>query len=283
MIRVATLVWLACRLTWAGPAEPREVIGTVKALERSLGLPPTRNFDRNDPRVVAYYRCYFTGKRELPDSYDQLRLHKGTKDGCSLDERKFDVFFYSVEAVASGHAPVTESLASASVERIATVVPHEDFHEQLQQLPDAIAEPAATLVGFLTGAAVLGSMAAEAELFREKAALINRYYERLAAVYRSEPSEGRALEEKRQLFVSLQAECAAIQPEPRSFNKCASAPNNAGLAFDHSYTKYYPLLYQVFEACREDLQCTVAKIAGAPKKKPEADVVRYLHNVVSGL
>ena len=280
--QLSALVLLAGRWAGAGPGDSGQVIDKVKAMERTLGLPPTHNFERDDTRIVAYYRCYFTGKRELPDSYNRLRLRTGTKDGCPVDERKFDVFFYPVEAVANGHAPVTESLASASMERIATVVPHEDFHEQIEQLPDAIAEPAATLIGFLTGAAALGQMQDEARLFREKAVLINREYERLAGIYKSEHDPRRALDEKQQLFVSLQGECAAIRPEPRSFNKCPSALNNAGLAFDHSYTKFYPLLYQVFEACREDLQCTIAKISAAPKKKPEAEVVRYLRNAASG-
>src|SRR5581483_4516769 len=161
-------------------------------------------------------------------------------------------------------------------------VPHEDFHEQIQRLPDVIGEAAATLVGFLTGAAALGNPQTEAGLFRRKAELINRYYTRLAALYQSERRPARALEEKQALFASLQTECAAILPNPRSFNKCVSAPNNAGLAFDHSYTKYYPLLYEVFNACRQELKCTIAKIVGAPKKKPEAEVVRYFRAAASG-
>lgn len=281
-LRLSTLVFVAVQCACAAAADSEQVIESVKKLEQSVGFRPTGNFDHVDERVTAYYRCYFTGKGTLPDSYDHLSLREGTKDGCRLDEQKYDVFFYPIEAVASGHAPVTESLTAASAERVATVVPHEDFHEQIQRLPDVIAEAAATLVGFLTGAAALGNPQTEAGLFRRKAELINRYYTQLAALYRSERKPGRALQEKQALFASLQAECAAILPNPRSFNKCVSAPNNAGLAFDHSYTKYYPLLYEVFNACGKDLKCTIAKIVSAPKKKPEAEVVRYFRAAASG-
>jgi predicted aminopeptidase len=282
MLRLSLFVLLAGASICAAADNTEQVIESVKSLERSVGFQPTGNFTRADNHVAAYYRCYFTGKRELPDSYVHLGLREGTQNGCRLDEQKYDVFFYAIEAVASGHAPVTESLTAATVERIATVVPHEDFHEQIQKVPGAIAEAAATLVGFITGAAALGDTQAEAELFGRKADMINRYYERLAAIYRSEHNQRRALQEKQALFASLQIECAGIEPNPRSFNKCVSAPNNAGLAFDHSYTEYYPLLYELFTACRKDLKCTIARIVNAPKKKPEAEVVRYLLAAASG-
>ena len=253
----------------------------MKTVEEAVGFRPTRDFARSDPRITAYYRCYYTGTRQLPASYDQLKLREGNESGCPVDPNKFDVFFYKIEAVASGRAPVTQSLAAASAERIATVVPHEDFHEQLKQLPDTIAEAAATLIGFLTAAKADGELSAEAGLFREKALLINRSYEHLAALYRTERDRRRALEEKEKTFAALQSGCAAIPPA-RTFNRCVSAANNAGLAFDHSYTEYYPLLYQVYEACGRNLPCAIARIENAPNKKREADLVRYFEDAASG-
>ncbi len=176
---------------------------------------------------------------------------------------------------------MTEYLAESAPERIATVVPHEDFHEQVAKLPGPIAEAAATLAGFLTGAAAFHGLSREAELFLQKSELINRYHERLAAIYRTERKEPRVLEEKRNLFASLQAECAAIPPA-RTFNRCVSAPNNAGLAFDHSYTWYYPLLYSVYERCRKDLKCTVAILERAPKNKPVSELLRYFQQSAPG-
>ena len=64
---------------------------------------------------------------------------------------------------------------------------------------------------------------------------------RLSRVYQSardgEISTPDALDAKQRLFRALEQECAAIRPEPRSFNKCVSVANNAGLAFDHTYTE----------------------------------------------
>ena len=242
--------------------------------------------------MPAYYRCYFTGLLELPDSYDSLRLREGTQNGCSIDTEKYDVFFYPMEAVASGKAPITEALQAASDERVAMVIPHEDFHAQVRDLPDRLAEAAATLVGFLTAEAVTGAgdrssdRVGDAELFLQKADIVNRYYDQLRMLYRGvrdgSVPKAAGLHQKRFLFAALERECDAITPAPLSFNKCISATNNAGLAFDHTYTLYYPLLYHVFVAKDRNLSSTVAAIVNAPKARREADVVRYFCRNCSG-
>lgn len=266
----------------SGQNASQAVIDSTRAAERAAGVQATGNFSHVDTRVSAYYRCYYTGLLELPGSYDRLKLRQGTKNGCSLDYKKYDVFFYPIEAVASGHSPVTEALAAAAPERIATVVPHEDFHSQIQALPDRIAEAAATLVGFIVGAAAIQNK--DAELFLLKANFINRYYDQLHEIYQSvrmrQLSKRAALEQKRPLFAALERECASIAGEPRSFGKCVSAPNNAGLAFDYTYTKYYPLLYQVFSTCKQDSKCTVEAIVNAPKKRSESELAAYFERFV---
>ena len=72
-----------------------QTISAVRAEEQSVGIKPGGNFAHSDPRVTAYYRCYYTGKTGLPQSYDQLKFREGTKDGCRLDENAYDVFFLS--------------------------------------------------------------------------------------------------------------------------------------------------------------------------------------------
>ena len=62
-------------------------------------------------------------------------------------------------------------------------------------------------------------------------------------------------------------------------NKCVSAANNAGLAFDHTYTKYYPLLYRVYEGCGKDLKCTAQRIMAAPRKRHERDLLAYFERL----
>lgn len=285
LIAILTALWAASA---ARGADPEPVIRAVQAEEEAAGFKATGNFARADFTVTAYYRCYYTGKLELPGSYDDLRLREGTRDGCRIDEKKYDVFFYPIEAVASGHAPVTRALAAATPQRLAAVVPHEDFHAQVRELPGRIAEAGSTLAGFLTGAAALADLgqpsSSEAELFLRKAALINRFYDELGAIYQSARarriSKTAALKAKAGVFRRLDAECRSIIPEPRSFNRCVSATNNAGLAFDHTYTEYYPLLYAVFESCGKNLRCMVETVVNAPKNRPERETAAYFERFV---
>ena len=74
------------------------------------------------------------------------------EERCAARGDEHDVFFYPVQAVASGEETITVSLAEASTERLLVVVPHEDFHKQheARKAPTEVAEAAATLVGFLT-------------------------------------------------------------------------------------------------------------------------------------
>ena len=59
-------------------------------------------------------------------------------------------------------------------------------------------------------------------------------------------TEEQTLATKAELFDALQKECSAISPNPVSFNKCPAAMNNAGLAFDHTYTRYYSLMHDLY-------------------------------------
>ena len=268
--------------TCAGGSDVNGTLQVVRAEERAVGIEPGGNFARFEKGRVAYYRCYYTGKLELPESYARLKLRKGTAAGCRVNEKKYDVFFYPMEAVASGHVPVTQALAAASLERVVTVVPHEDFHVQIRGLPDAIAEPAATLVGLVTGAGAAerlgGGLPDDAELFLRKARVVNRFYEEVRALYLTVKRTGDEIAGatgKQRVFTELQRECKSLQPAPRSFNACVPAFNNAGLAFDYTYTRYYPLVFGVYRNCGCDLRCTIKVIENAPRRG-EAEVVKYL-------
>ena len=268
--------------TCAGGSDVNGTLQVVRAEERAVGIETGGNFARFDTARAAYYRCYYTGTFELPESYRGLKLRKGTAAGCRVNVKKYDVFFYPMEAMASGHIPVTRALAAASLERVVTVVPHEDFHIQIRGLPDAIAEPAATLVGFVTGAGAaerLGSgLEGEAELFVRKARVVNRFYEEVRALYITVKRTGDKKAGgtgKQRVFTELQRECRAIQPAPRSFNACVPEFNNAGLAFDYTYTRYYPLVFDVYQRCLHDLHCAINLIEKTPRRS-ETEAVEYL-------
>jgi len=246
----------------------------MKAFEQTLGVEATNNFLRYSASRRAVHRCYFTGTLELPGSYRDLHLVQGSDAGCSVDIQKYDVFFYPAEAVASGASPVTPALADASLERLLVVVPHEDFHSQgaARGAPPDIAEAAATLIGFLAasefakdrygeGSQAFQRLDREARLFLQKAGIVNLYHDKVRALYSSFRSgtitRQTALARKEELFLELGRACAAMIPDPVSFNKCPAAMNNAGLAFDHTYTRQYPAMFDRYERSDEDTRATI--------------------------
>jgi hypothetical protein len=122
----------------SGNINRKDLVSAVKRVERKLGFRRRKNFYKESAESVVAYRCYYTGKLELPDSYSGLQLVAGTKAGCPVDTQKYDVFFYPMDANASGKTPVSASLEHESMERFLVVVPHEDFHanKELRKLPE---------------------------------------------------------------------------------------------------------------------------------------------------
>jgi hypothetical protein len=275
----------------------KDLVSAIKHLEKTLGFRRTKNFTKESEKVAAAYRCYYTGKLELPDSYEGLQLRQGTKAGCPVDAQKYDVFFYPLDADATGRTPVTASLAHESVERFLVVVPHEDFHtnKDLRRLPATLGEAASTLIGFLTTSEVARqrfgepsevyrNLLREPELFSRKAEIVNLFHARLSHVYAmaraGEISEHDALAQKQQVFEEIQQACKAIRPAPKSFNPCPAANNNAGLAFDATYTKYYPLMYSLYRVEGRALKPTLGALQRALKAKTESQALRNLQDLI---
>ena len=280
LILVASLA--ACSLNKPAATIPfsslsQAIVADMKAFEQTLGVEATKAFLRYSDGQRAVYRCYFTSMLELPESYAGLHLASGNETGCSVDEKKYDVFFYPVEVVASGASPVTPALADAPLERILVVVPHEDFHNQAEARGSSpeIAEAAATLIGFLTAtefarnqygerSQAFQNLNREAGLFLQKAKLVNRYHDKVSDLYSSLRSrritrQG-ALVKKQELFASLGQECATLTPDPVSFNKCPAALNNAGLAFDSTYTRQYPAMFDLYQQLGGDTRATILSL-----------------------
>jgi len=254
-----------------------EVIAEVKNFAVTLGGDATGNFVRSSDRRISDTRCYFTGKLELPAFYSTLHMVREDEGRCAARSGENDVFFYPVQAVASGEETITVSLAEASTERLLVVVPHEDFHTQneARKAPTEVAEAAATLVGFLTASEFAKerfgaespsarTLAIDADLFLRKSVLVNEYYEKVSRLYRDfkalSLTSAQALERKGELFAELQRACAAIAPEPVSFNKCPAAMNNAGLAFDRTYTAHYPMLHDLHTLLGGDTPALVSTL-----------------------
>lgn len=241
----------------AGPPSDAP-LSTAQAQERarSLGPEPTDNFQTTSASVDTL--CFAARRLELPEEYDQLRFRRAPNGICGFDEAEWDVFRYQPEAVAGEGVGVTPELAAAPEERASFVVAHEDFHDQptMRRLPAGLHEPAATLAGLLASSGPFDAQH-PALLYRQKALLINRYRHRATALYnryrRREISEGEALELKEKLFNELGAECSAL-PAVLTYNPCPAVLNNAGLSFDATYTRLYPLLFQILPAVGWDRQ-----------------------------
>ena len=257
-----------------GAAPARQIIAALKAYERRVGFAPTGNFARSSAAPLPG-RCYYTGKLELPASYRELRLRAVVDGRCDLDESEYDVFAYNLEVAATGRSPVTPALEGAALERLLMVVPHEDFHNQPEMSAASAesAEAAATLAGFIVAAgfareqygaesAIAQRLAAEATLFWQKAAIVNDYAGRLDDLYRSYRagaiSREESLDEKSRLFDELMRACTGIESAPVSFNRCPSVSNNAGLAFDRTYTREYTTLVDLQAQFGGNVDRTVA-------------------------
>jgi hypothetical protein len=282
--RPATLVALllvpACSAATSTQPLPQSpvtaIIGELKAFAERAGFAPTRNFVRYTAQTEAVTRCYFTGSLELPETYGGLRLTSEDETRCRAREADgYDVFFYRIEAVASGRMAVTPALLQAAIERVLVVVAHEDFHNQPETagVRTEAAEGAATLAGCITarafarerfgaGSSEFLRLEHEADVFLSKATVVNDYAARLVEVYDAARagtiSREIALERKAGLFAELQRDCLAIDPVSTSFNRCPAAMNNAALAFDRTYTSEYRPMYRIYESADRDLAATIS-------------------------
>jgi hypothetical protein len=251
----------------------REIIAALKAYEARVGFAPTGNFAASTPDAFPG-RCYYTGTLELPESYQGLRVMRAVDGRCPLDESQFDVFPYALETAATGSSAITPALEGATLERLLMVVPHEDFHNQpeAQRAPPALAEAAATLAGFVTAAGfarerfgpnapIVQHLADEAVLFERKAEIVNGYYDEIGSLYAayrgSSIGRDEALERKGVLFRELGQACLQSGPAPVSFNRCPAVLNNAGLAFDRTYTREYQPLFELTEGRERNVAATV--------------------------
>jgi hypothetical protein len=257
------------------PPFPRQgLITELQEFQQDLGIDRTGNFQRFSDAQDSVYRCYFTGQLELPASYEALQLVEPDEPICPVDETTYDLFFYPIEAVASGSSPVSPALANAALERTLVVVPHEDFHNQPEtaQASFDVAEAAATLVGFTAARdfarATYGEpsepfqrLDREVDRFLVKSHIVNGYFQRLNDVYGAydagDLTRDEALARKAALYADFDRECRASVPAV-SFNTCPAVMNNAGLAFDSTYTRHYPTWFALYESLGRDTRATIA-------------------------
>jgi hypothetical protein len=66
------------------------------------------------------------------------------------------------------------------------------------------------------------------------------------------------LARKAEVFAELERQCG-VQPGtgPRAFHPCPAVMNNAGLAFDVTYTREYPRVHEIFEQKGRDPKAAI--------------------------
>ncbi|MBI1357375.1 MAG: hypothetical protein GC160_23790 [Acidobacteria bacterium] len=267
----------ACAARQSPPTE----IAAVQRTEQDLGYEPTENFEQHQAKP-GYRICYWTGPFELPVDYAGLQYREGK---CPAKAAGQDVFLYEPEALAGRRAPVTAALAEAPEPRQAFVTAHEDFHDQpgVRQLEPARKEAYSTLAGLLTAAETAGrehgedseqarAARRELELFRTKSRLVNQAHAELGRLYERvrggdlSPADG--LRRKAAAFADLARECAAADPAPAAFALCPAVLNNAGLAFDATYTRRFEEAWALYEAAGRDAAATIAALRSAAEGCP---------------
>ena len=83
--------------------------------------------------------------------------------------------------------------------------------------------------------------------------------------------------------MQLQQECSGITPDPVSFNKCPASMNNAGLAFDRTYVRYYPLLFDLYVLQGQDTRATIVALKRllATEPQSETELINALGAILS--
>ncbi len=282
----------------ASLAAPPSSVRQTQDVARELGFEPTPNFEQSGPEEFEH--CYYTRILDLPADYSGLWFKRGRNGRCRIDRGKYDVLYYAPEALAGTETAATPALEQASETRRTFVVAHEDFHDQpgVREMPAALKEAAATLAGLLVewersrpaDEAREALPASAAVAFLAKARLTNRSHARLSeliARYRSGAvSRQEALAGKREIFAQL-AEACGERPAIQSFAGCPAAFNSAGLAFEATYTRLYPDVFAVYEACNWDVRHTLAALLhdlpalAAVEAEPRTAALRLVRSLQS--
>lgn len=271
-----------------------ELVREIKDFEKRLGFAETENFLTTSEETEAYDYYFYAPSLELPYSLDDpaLQFGTGTRETISFDPDQYDAYFYSIPALAGIKTPVTKSLLEAPLYRFIHIIFHEDWQEGLD-LPLGIAEPSAELVGYAASTLFAEEkFGRDSELYRtiqrqfenrlRESEVYRDYYEKLSDLYAQyhagEISRQEALIKKARLLEAMGRELHQI------WGGRPDQLNNAFIAFQMTYLRYFPLMYEVFSATGFDLGRTMAILRDMPEqgeKRDSLDRVRQIEERVT--
>jgi len=280
--------------------ERLELVKEIKAFQKKLGFDPTENFASYSDKKEAYDYYFYAPVADLPYSLDDpaLKYGEGTAQTSSLDTRKYDVFYYSIPALADISTPITKSLLESPLHRFIFIVFHEDWHEQIKS-PLGIEEASGELMGYVSSllfteerfgrdSEVYATLDRELTNKLKESRVFQSYYEKLAALYAEHRSgkvtEAETLSRKSQLIRSLDDDIYGV------WGKRRDQLNNAFIAFQMTYYRHLNLMHDVFSASNSDIMVTIEVLRGIPEqggsfdndiervKGIEGRVAEYLRN-----
>jgi len=280
--------------------ERLELVKEIKAFQKKLGFDPTENFASYSDKKEAYDYYFYAPVAGLPYSLDDpaLKYGEGTAQTSSLDTRKYDVFYYSIPALADISTPITKSLLESPLHRFIFIVFHEDWHEQIKS-PLGIEEASGELMGYVSSllfteerfgrdSEVYATLDRELTNKLKESRVFQSYYEKLAALYAEHRSgkvtEAETLSRKSQLIRSLDDDIYGV------WGKRRDQLNNAFISFQMTYFRHLNLMHDVFSASNSDIMVTIEVLRGIPEqggsfdndiervKGIEGRVAEYLRN-----
>lgn len=268
------------------------LVREMKEFQARLGWAPTDNFLTYAPTLGTYSWCMQSGILNFQVEWS----FEITKAECVASGEFFDTQFYEAEALAGIGTPLSSSMVKARRERFIMVVFHEDFHEQVRGIPTlALNESAAELLGFLAARAFVEEkegkhsplyreLSADLEVSLKSASVEIRHYAALSGVYEKAAAgmitREQALGEKAVLYKKLQNECANMRLSTAM--SCAGITNNASFARNIVYSAHYPLFYDLYRVCGEDIKKTGDIIIGLVKKElTEKEFVRRVEVLIA--
>lgn len=262
------------------------LVEEIKAFEKQLGFDETENFKVYSAETEAYDYYFYTSATSLPYSLGDpsLQYGEGKPPKAVTDSGEYDVFIYSVEAIAGVKTPITKSLLRAPLSRFIHVIFHEDWHEQIasslgieESSGEVVAYTAALLFTekkFGQDSAVYQDLRDE---FRKKLAeseIYRQYYDKLSALYAQfqagEISEPETLAQKAELLRAMSRELWKI------WGGKPGQLNNAFIAFQMTYYRHLSLMYEVFSATNFNLAKTMSIFRAMPNQGVEFGSVEEL-------
>jgi len=279
LLIISALFVSSCKFL-GNPVDGKEyrlgLIDEIKDFEKKLGYSETNNFRTYSDEIEVYHYYFYTPSTELPYSLDDplLRSGSGTPFSINNDPKKYDIYFYANPALAGIDTPVTKSLVETPLFRFIHIIFHEDWHEQLD-LPLGIEESSGEIISYTAAILFAEKKMSQnpkiSETLREH--LINRlrenniyerYYQQLNTVYASFHagmiSEEETLRQKEKLLESMGDDLQRI------WRGKSDQLNNAFIAFQMTYLRHLPLMYELLTATNFDLPKTIAILRAMPEQ-----------------